>query len=252
MMGNKGSIGPGSVRASSEAPGLSAHRLDVSFAGVKEKFNIWPAALLAAFALTRWPGLMPENFSAAYAMAFCAGLYFRGRLQWTLPLGVMLVCDALLTLYYQRKNPDYDFLGATALLYMAGNYAGYAALFGLGRWLKPEMKFTGLLGGGLLGAILFYLVTNTAAWLFNPFRNPEYTRDLAGWLIALTKGTAGHAQTWEFFKSTLFSGGLFTALFVGTMKWTSASESAREKEAPETADEEGGADEEAKPEEAKV
>ena len=38
-----------------------------------------------------------------------------------------------------------------------------------------------------------YLLTNTASWLFNPFANPEYTKDLAGWLIALTKGTAGGA-----------------------------------------------------------
>ena len=32
--------------------------------------------MLLVFALSRWPGLMPMNFSAAYALAFCAGLYF--------------------------------------------------------------------------------------------------------------------------------------------------------------------------------
>jgi Family of unknown function (DUF6580) len=86
-----------------------------------------------------------------------------------------------------------------------------------------------------LGALLFYLLTNTAAWLFNPFGNPEYKRNLMGWIIALTKGTAGYAATWEFLRNTLLSGGLFTGLFVGAMKLTADAESPKEKElaAPE-------------------
>jgi hypothetical protein len=221
---------------------------------VKEKSNIWLAVvLMGAFAVTRWPGLMPPNFSAVYAMAFCAGLFFRGRLQWLLPFGVMVGCDALLNLHYQSSNPGHDFFNSVALLYLAGNYAAYLALFGLGRRLNPQEKFLKLLGGGVLGAVLFYLITNTAAWLFNPFRNPEYTRDFAGWIIALTKGTTGYAQTWEFFRNTLLSGGLFTGLFVGAMKFTTAGESAREKESPESAGEAASEPpSDAKPEEAKA
>src|SRR6185437_12180302 len=98
------------------------------------------------------------------------------------------------------------------------------------RRFKPQSRFVSLLGGGLLGAILFYLITNTASWLFNPFHNPEYTKNLAGWVTALTKGTAGWPQTWEFFRNTLLSGGIFTALFVGAIKVTEAAESAKEKE----------------------
>jgi hypothetical protein len=46
---------------------------------VKEKWNLWlPIMLMAVFALTRWPGLMPLNFSAAYALAFAPGS-FRGE-----------------------------------------------------------------------------------------------------------------------------------------------------------------------------
>ncbi|MFM7819202.1 MAG: DUF6580 family putative transport protein, partial [Verrucomicrobiota bacterium] len=97
------------------------------------------------------------------------------------------------------------------------------------RFVGPRSRFLTLLGGGLLGAILFYLVSNTAAWLFNPFRNPEYTRNLAGWIIALTKGTGGYPQTWEFFRNTLLSGGLFTALFAGTWRLTASAESPVEK-----------------------
>ncbi len=206
---------------------------------------------MLVFALTRWPGLLPQNFSAVYALVFCAGLYFRGGNQWLLPAVTMLLCDGALTWYYQARNPEYNLLSGVSLLYMAANYAAYAALFALGRRFSPKARIRSLLGGGILGALLFYLVTNTAAWLFNPFRNPEYTKDLVGWFIALTKGTAGYAQTWEFFRNTLLSGGLFTGLFAGAMKLTEAAESAREKEAPDTQPE-TPPDGDAKPEEAKA
>lgn len=232
---------------------MSGQIRDVSFADVKEKSHIWLAvALMLLLALTRWPGLLPSNFSAVYAMAFCTGLYFRGRYEWLLPLGTMVMSDVLLTFYYQKQSPDFDLFNSTTLLYMAGNYAGFIALFGLGRMLKAQSRFVTLLSGGVLGAILFYLVTNTAAWFLNPFKNPEYTKDFVGWLVALTKGTAGHPPTWQFFLNTLLGSGLFTGLFVGAMKLTASSESKREKEAPEPREETDDAPEPSTPEEAKA
>ena len=222
---------------------------------MKEKSNVWlPVLLMLAFAATRWPGLLPQNFSAAYALVFCAGVYLPRRLAWWLPLTTMLVTDLALNLYY-RFALGIDAFKLTQLV----NYAVYAAIIWLGTRFNPRAKsrsaggevksFAKLLGGGVLGAVLFYLTTNTASWFFNPFSNPEYTRDFIGWLTALTKGTAGYAQTWEFFRNTLLSGGLFTGLFVGAMKLTNAGESAREKEAPEAKEETEG---NAEPEEAKA
>jgi hypothetical protein len=68
------------------------------------------------------------------------------------------------------------------------------------------------------------------AWLLNPFENKEYTRDLSGWLLALTSGTSGLPPTWMFLRNTLISGGLFTGLFVGAAKWMEARETAAEEE----------------------
>jgi hypothetical protein len=195
-------------------------------AAVKEKSSIWlPVTLMLAFALTRVPGVLPLNFSAAYALVFCAGVYLPGRLAWWLPLTTLLVSDLALNAYYQWVR-HIDAFHLTQL----ANYAVYALIIWLGRRFQPSWSFPRLLGGGLLGAILFYLFTNTASWWFNPFGNPEYTHTFLGWLTALTKGTAGYAQTWEFFRNTLLSGGLFTGLFVGAMKLVESSESAREKE----------------------
>jgi hypothetical protein len=76
--------------------------------------------------------------------------------------------------------------------------------------------------------MLFYLVTNTASWL----SLPDYEKTWAGWIQALTKGLPGLPQTWEFFRNTLISGGLFTGLFVGAMKMAEAKEE-EEAEEPE-------------------
>ena len=190
---------------------------------------VMPLALMLVFALSRIPGMLPQNFSAAYALVFCAGVYFSGRLAWWLPLTTLLVTDIALDLYY-RFYLGWQVFEARQLVYQLFNYAAYVVLILLGKRFKPSASFLSLLGGGILGAILFYLITNTASWLFNPFQNPEYTKTLVGWLTALTKGTSGWPETWEFFRNTLLSGGLFTGLFVGAMKMTEASESAREKE----------------------
>jgi hypothetical protein len=204
---------------------------------------------MVVFALSRIPGMLPQNFSAAYALAFCAGVYFSGRMAWWLPLTTLLVTDIGLNCYYHFYL-GYHVFDLPILKYQLFNYAAYAALIWLGRRFKPQTSFLGLLGGGVLGALLFYFITNTASWFFNPFQNPEYTKTLIGWLTALTKGTSGYPQTWEFFRNTLLSGGLFTGLFVGAAKLVEASESAREKE-PEEAPEEAPKEEEPAPDQAK-
>lgn len=213
---------------------------------VKGKLAL-PLALMVVFALSRIPGMMPENFSAAYALAFCAGVYFSGRLAWWLPLGTLLVTDIGLNVYYYCLG--WDVWDLPVLKYQLINYAAFVALIWLGRKFKPQSSFAALVGGGLLGALLFYFITNTASWLFNPFGNPEYSKNFLGWLTALTKGTAGWPETWQFFRNTLLSGGLFSALFVGAMKLSEAAESPQEKEAGAESEEPKG---EEAPEEAKA
>jgi hypothetical protein len=213
---------------------------------VKAKI-ILPIVLMVVFALSRWPGLMPWNFSAAYALMFCAGVYFPKRLAWWLPMATMLVSDLLLNWYYHAHYGTPIFSAD-----LLGNYVAYLALVWLGRRFSAKSPFLSLLGGGILGALLFYLITNTLSWFFNPFQAPEYTKNLIGWLIALTKGTANYSypikmQTWELFRNTLTSGGLFTGLFAGAMKLMEAVEPAEEKEEEPAAEKP-----EERPEEAKA
>jgi hypothetical protein len=203
---------------------------------VKEKLGL-PVLLMLVLALTRWPGLLPPNFSAVYGLFFCAGVYFPRHFAWWLPLGTMLVTDVLLNvLYYDRS---------VFTPYVLVNYALYPLLIWLGRRFSARAAWWKLVGGGLLGATLFYLLSNTASWL----QDAGYAKSLAGWIQALTSGLPGYPPTWEFFRNTLSSGGLFTGLFVGAMKF---SESTEEAEETDEAEESGEPEEADQPEEAKA
>jgi hypothetical protein len=189
-----------------------------------------PILLMVAFAFSRWPGLLPWNFSVFYALAFCGGVFLPRKLAWWLPLATLAITDVFLNFYHTSKG--YDAWQIDQLF----NYVAAALLIWLGTRFNPRASMWKLVSGGLLGAILFYLITNTASWLFNPFNNPEYVKTFGGWLTALTKGTAGYPETWQFFRNTLLSGGLFTALFAGAMKLAEAMEPKEEKdEEPEPA-----------------
>lgn len=188
-----------------------------------------PVLLMIVFVMTRWPGLMPPSFSAAYGLLFCAGVYFRGRLAWWLPLVAMAVADCLINYFIYWKQSQIPFQW-----YQLANYPLYLGLLALGRCFKGSDSAVRLLGAGVLGGLLFYLLTNTLSWFLNPFGNPEYTRTLEGWWMALTQGTAGHPPSWEFLRNTLLSSGLFTGLFVGAMKAVDQMESAAEKDAANT------------------
>jgi len=197
-----------------------------------------PAVFVVTFALSRIPGLLPPNFSVAYAFAFCAGVYFPGALAWLLPLGVMLLTDVALNVFYYHEPPF--------ALYLVLNYAVYALLIGLGKLVGRKASFFRLVLGGLAGAVVFYLVTNTLSWL----QDSAYAKTIAGWIQALTLGRPDwHPTTWEMFRNTLLSGGLFTALFAAAAKLTdeSPADKTAGARAPETKDET-----EAEPEEAKA
>jgi hypothetical protein len=192
-----------------------------------KKQTIWAVVLMIVFALSRWPGVMPWNFSAAYALAFCAGLYFPTVLAWVLPLATLLITDGILYVTYYHVPLTQFFPG------MLPNYIGYAAFIGLGQLLRSKRSWLALISGSLVGAIVFYIISNTASWM-----ELSYAKTFSGWIQALTVGLPGFPPTWTFFWRTLISSGLFSGLFIGSMKGVEAMESAKEeKEEQEPAEE---------------
>lgn len=166
---------------------------------------ILPGLLLLAFVLTRWPGVMPLNFSLAYGLVFCAGAFPR-RLPWWAVFGTMVATDVGLNVCFYDTHLFSD--------YQAINYLAYGVIYLLGRSFSARQSVRWHVAGGLLGAVLFYLITNTAAWL----QNPVYAKTFAEWLRALTTGTSGWPETWTFFRNTLLSGGLFAGLISAALQ----------------------------------
>ena len=199
------------------------------------------AALMLAFALTRWPRLFPPewaSFSAAYALCFCGGVYFSKALSWWLPLVTLFVSDVVMNVFYYHTPP--------VTLYMLPNYVMYAALVGMGRLHSRNSSWWRFVFGGVAGALLFFVVTNTVAWI----QNENYPKTWDGWLTAMSTGIPGWPPPWMFLRNTLLSGGLFTGLFAAAMKLTAASESELDKEPVKAREDESEAPEVPEPEKA--
>ena len=167
-------------------------------------------ALMLVFACTRWPGLMPHNFSAALALFLCTGAFIGIRRFWWIPLVTMLLTDIALNLHY-AVNHEYE--GPLFPLSLLPNYLAYGLVLCLGGLAGSRASIRRMLGSGAAAAALFYLVTNTAAFL----NDAEYPRTLSGWVDALTIGKPGFPPTWTFFRNSLVSTLLFTSLF--TLAW---------------------------------
>ncbi|HVY68829.1 MAG TPA: DUF6580 family putative transport protein [Verrucomicrobiae bacterium] len=183
-----------------------------------EKRQIGLACLLvAAFALSRWPDVMPYAVSPAYGLALCCGAFHR-RFPWWLALGTVFVTDVLKNIFQYQVNA----LGG----FMLFNYCAYAVVYWLGRQFSAKTSLWKFTIGGVFGALLFYIVTNTAAWL----SLSEYPKTLSGWFQALTVGLTGWPETWKFFGRTALGGGLFAALFAAAFQATAQTEPEPEPE----------------------
>lgn len=172
------------------------------------------------------PGL--SNFSPVMAIAFCGAVYFRRRGMWLIPFVALALSDLYLNHYYAR-----EFGFSWPLSGLAVRTACFAAALLLGAWVARRKSWLNLLNGSLLGAVLFYLVTNTQSWAADPY----YAKTLAGWWQALTVGHPEYPPTIYFFRNTLFGDLMFTGLLSGVMEWL-----AHRKGEPSLLDEEPAAE----------
>ena len=190
--------------------------------------KIWlPLLLMLIFAVSRWPGMLPQNFSAAHALLFCAAFWLPGWMGWVLPLATIIVTDILLNVF------AYDVTVLDPRL--VTNWMILALFVVLAKWLARRRSYGRVFLGTLFGALLFYLVSNSVSWMVNP----AYAKTIAGWVQALTVGLPGFPPTWVFGLKTLLGTGLFTGLFAGAMKLSEAMDATEpEPEAEDTEEDE--------------
>lgn len=178
------------------------------------------------------------NFAPFTAIAFCGAVYFRDRRLWLLPFAGLCLTDLYVNWFYAR---EYGFhLEWTGYV---GRIVCFAAGLGLGWFVSTRKSWLWLLNGSLLGAVLFYLITNTLSWSTDVF----YAKTLAGWWQAMTVGHPEYPPTIYFFHKTLFGDLMFTGLFAGVMEWM-----AKRADEPSLLDDDEAEEAEEEPAEAEV
>lgn len=88
---------------------------------------------------------------------------------------------------------------------------------GIGFLFMKKKSLPALVGGALMAAVTFYLLTNTVSF----FSDPRYLKTWQGFTQALWSGVPGSPfpPTWVFFRNSLCANAVFTVLFVVALKF---------------------------------
>ena len=144
------------------------------------------------------------------AVALCAGLFLPRRLALAVPLGILLLSDAVIDAHYGANLFAASLLARYVLL----------ALIGLGgmalRHAPRGRSFVAVLGATLAGSVFFYVASNALTW----FGSTEYPQTLAGLWQALTVGLPGYLPSYVFFRNELVSDGLYSMVFLACVRLT--------------------------------
>ena len=165
--------------------------------------TLWVFLLVVLVGWSRYlPFSYPElyNFSPVLALFLVSGCLIKSRLGWFAPVLAVLISDLFL-------NPRY---GANFFeLFSLVTLGVYVVIFLLGKSLKRP-SLPSLLGGSILSALLFHIVTCSFSWVMNN----AYTKNLAGFWQAQIWGEPGYAPSYLFLRNSIFSTILFTLLFL--------------------------------------
>jgi hypothetical protein len=142
-----------------------------------------------------------HNFAPVAAIALCGAVYLPRRTAIALPLVMLLLSDIVLNVFHYHKP--------LLTVEIVPRYIALALICGLGFALRNRASLLRLLGASAVGSVIFYIISNTGSWLYEP----GYAKNAAGWLQALGGGLPGYPPTWMFYRHTLISDLCFTLLF---------------------------------------
>jgi hypothetical protein len=146
------------------------------------------------------------NFAPIAAIALCAAAYFPRKYKFSVPMIALLISDIVLNVHY-----GFSFFSPFVL----SHYLGFAIIGCLGLLLQSRASWKTLLPGSVAASLIFYVVTNSVSWIYDP----GYAKNFAGLIQALTVGLPQYSATpsWMFFRNSLVSDLIFTGLFVVCM-----------------------------------
>ena len=154
-----------------------------------------------------------SNFSPLAAVALCSAVYLPKRFAFFLPLAALWLSDLCINTFHYHQ-PPFSLAALPA-------YAALALIAAIGLRLRSHPSTISLLLATIAGSTLFFLFTNSAAWL----AEPAYPKSLAGWLQSLTTGLPAYPPTWLFFRNSLLSDSFFTLLFITSLSLCSSKNS---------------------------
>ena len=161
-------------------------------------------SLIGAVALVRLLSLPIHNFAPIGAMALFGGVYFKDKLfAFLVPLMALFVTDVIIEL---MGGPGF-YKGMIAV------YAAFFMVGCIGLLIRNQVNFRNVVAGALASSILFFLITNFATWLGNPF----YTQNLGGLMTSYAAGLAFYRNEifGSFFFNTVLGDLFFTGVLIG-------------------------------------
>ena len=160
------------------------------------------------------------NFAPIAAIALCAAAYFPRKYKFSVPMIALLISDIVLNVHY-----GFSFFSPFVL----SHYLGFAIIGCLGLCLQSRASWKTLLPGSVVASLIFYVVTNSVSWIYDP----GYAKNFAGLVQSLTVGLPQFSATpsWMFFRNSLLSDLLFTLLFVACMNIGRNAEGSRARAA---------------------
>lgn len=153
----------------------------------KERFITLSLVILAA-ALSR---LLPHpaNMTPIAAIALFGAAHFERKwLAFAVPLAAMLLSDLIIGFYAQ----------------MWVTYLAFAAIVGIGFFIKNNIRPLVVLSASITSSVLFFIVTNNALWLPYDLYPKTWDGMVEGYIAAI-----------PFFTNSLFGDLFYTALLFG-------------------------------------
>jgi hypothetical protein len=148
------------------------------------------------------------NFAPIAAMALFGGVYLNKKYALIFPVVAMLVSDY--------------FIGFYDIKLMAGVYLSFVLVGLIGLFIKKHKNIGTIIGGTILGSVLFFVITNFAVWAFYSW----YPHTLAGLGQCF-------AMAIPFLKGTLMGDLFYVAILFGiyelVMFWASKKKLVAEK-----------------------
>jgi hypothetical protein len=140
----------------------------------------------------------PPNLTAMTALALFGGAHFADRrLAFGVPLAALLVSDLALGIFW-----NWDFRAIQAHMWV--QYVCFAGIVSMGLLLSGRRGARRIGTVALSASCLFFIVTNFAEWLFQPW----YPKTGAGLAASYIAGI-------PFFRNMLLGDVLYTALLFG-------------------------------------